>query len=252
MKMIHAKKALLLTFSVFLLNFLFVYAKNKPVDILVNSVSVEVSNIGEEENVKPDSKSLYNTLNLELLGLSHEAFEQGMAGYKFLLASGKINNGEVLTIADFSKPSCKKRLFVIDVKNGKLLFNTYVAHGRNSGREVATTFSNDAESFKSSLGFFVTGDTYTGKHGFSLRLIGEEKGINDNANSRAIVMHSAAYVSEVAIKMQGYAGRSLGCPALPLEMNKPIIEKIKNGSCLYLYSPDRYYAAHSTVLKKLV
>ena len=175
-----------------------------------------------------------------------------MAGYKFLLAAGKINNSEVLTIADFSKPSCKKRLFVIDVKNEKLLFNTYVAHGRNSGREVATTFSNDAESFKSSLGFFVTGDTYNGKHGFSLRLLGEEKGINDNANNRAIVMHSAAYVSEDAIRMQGYAGRSLGCPALPVEMNKPIIEKIKNGSCLYLYSPDRYYAAHSTVLKKVV
>ncbi len=252
MTITSAKKAILLTLTVFSLHFLFIYAKNKPVDPFIQGVAVESAHIGEEENVKPENKTLYNILKLELLGLSQEAFDQGMAGYKFLLAAGKINNSEVLTIADFSKPSCKKRLFVIDVKNEKLLFNTYVAHGRNSGREVATTFSNDAESFKSSLGFFVTGDTYNGKHGFSLRLLGEEKGINDNANNRAIVMHSAAYVSEDAIRMQGYAGRSLGCPALPVEMNKPIIEKIKNGSCLYLYSPDRYYAAHSTVLKKVV
>ena len=245
------KKPLLLTLTVLIMHFFFIFAKNKPVDTVVNGVSVEFAFSGEGENVQSETQSLYYTLNLELLGLSHEAYEQGMSGYKFLIESGKIRNSEVLTIADFSKPSCKKRLFVIDVKNGKLLFNTYVAHGRNSGREVATTFSNDAESFKSSLGFFVTGDIYNGKHGFSLRLVGEEKGINDNANNRAIVMHSAAYVSEDAIRMQGYAGRSLGCPALPVEMNKPIIEKIKNGTCLYLYSPDRYYAAHSTVLKKV-
>ena len=116
---------------------------------------------------------------------------------------------------------------------------------------MASEFSNQPESNKSSLGLYLTGGTYIGKHGFSLRLLGEEKGINDNANSRAIVMHSAAYVSESAIKMQGFIGRSLGCPALPDHMNKPIIEKIKNGSCLFLYSPDKHYAVHSAIVKKV-
>jgi hypothetical protein len=116
---------------------------------------------------------------------------------------------------------------------------------------MASQFSNEPESNKSSLGLYITGGTYIGKHGFSLHLLGQEKGINDNANSRAIVMHSAAYVSESAIRMQGFIGRSLGCPALPENLHKPIIEKIKNGSCLFLYSPDKSYAMHSAIAKKV-
>ncbi len=240
--------------AVLTIHSLFIFAKNKPANS-TSSVSANAYDVcdGIEKNEKPANSTadIYETLHLQQLGLSIEAFTQGVEGYNSLLVSGRLANSNVLSIIDFSKPSASKRLFVIDMKNGKLLFNTYVAHGRNSGREMAKEFSNDAESNKSSLGFFLTGDTYLGKHGFSLRLLGEEKGINDNANSRAIVMHSAAYVSEEAIRMQGFAGRSLGCPALPEALNKPIIEKIKNGSCLFLYSPDRYYASHSVILKKM-
>ena len=106
------------------------------------------------------------------------------------------------------------------------------------------------QSYKSSLGFYVTRDTYNGEHGFSLHLEGEEKGINDNAYSRAIVMHCAAYVNENFIRSKGYIGRSLGCPALPQRIYKPIIEKIKNGTCLFLYSPDTYYLSHSAFLQQ--
>ncbi len=206
----------------------------------------------DKEAVIEKATSLYELLNLSELGLSKSAYEYAIQGYVTLLSNGKLNNSNVLSIVDFSHPSSKKRLYVIDLKNGKLLFNTYVAHGRGSGREMASDFSNAPESNKSSLGFFVTGDTYFGKHGLSLRLFGEEKGINDNANSRAIVMHSASYVTEDIIKTQGFIGRSQGCPALPEALSKPIIDKVKNGSCLFLYSPDKFYLTNSRILKNVI
>jgi hypothetical protein len=138
---------------------------------------------------------------------------------------------------------------VLDVKKGKLVFNTYVSHGRNSGKALATAFSNAFNSFESSLGFYITGDTYKGHHGYSMRLMGEEKGINDNAFNRGIVMHSAAYVDESYIHTQGYIGRSEGCPAVPEGLYKGIIEHIKNGTCLFMYSPDKNYFAHTSILK---
>lgn len=192
--------------------------------------------------------ALFAELKLDSLGLSKEAFEYALSGLEKLEKEGKLKNPDLLTIADFSRPSNKKRLFVIDLKNEAVLFNTFVSHGRNSGTAQATTFSNAPESFKSSLGFYVTGDTYKGQHGYSLRLEGEEEGINDNAMSRGIVMHSAAYVSEKIAKLQGYIGRSLGCPAIPEKVHKQIIEVIKDGSCLFLYSPDKSYMANSKML----
>jgi hypothetical protein len=139
---------------------------------------------------------------------------------------------------------------VIDLQNLKLLFNTYVAHGRNSGKEFANKFSNNPESNMSSLGFYITKQSYNGEHGLSLRLEGEEKGINDNAASRAIVIHCADYVSEATIKALGYIGRSLGCPALPKKYTKPIIETIKDGSCLFVYSPSKKYLSNSEILQE--
>lgn len=191
---------------------------------------------------------LYDSLNLGLAGLSKEAFNDAVTGYNYLVAQGKIKNDGVLSIVDFTKPSSVKRLFVIDLKNVTLLFNTYVSHGRNSGKLMADAFSNDMNSFKSSLGFYVTSGTYKGKHGYSLKLEGEEQGINDNAFNRGIVMHCAKYVTESYIKSQGYIGRSEGCPAVPPNMYKPIIEKIKDGSCLFMYSADKYYMSHSPIL----
>lgn len=228
-------------------------AETGTAPVSANTISTNTNNpvTSNINNPSKNNSAVYDELKLADLGLSRYAFDYALKGYNFLLSSGKLKNDEILSIVDFSQLSSKKRLYVIDLKNKKLLFNTYVSHGRNSGREMASEFSNEPESNKSSLGFYVTGDTYVGKHGYSLRLLGEEKGINDNANSRAIVMHCAPYVSEGAIKIQGFIGRSLGCPALPQEVYKPIIEKVKNGSCLFLYSPDKYYADHSDILKKL-
>lgn len=188
---------------------------------------------------------LYDALALDSMGLSRSAFNYAIQGMEKLESEGKLENSDLITIVDFSLSSSKKRLFVIDLKNQKVLFNTLVSHGRNSGTDVATSFSNSPESFKSSLGFFVTGETYRGEHGMSLRLEGQEKGINDNALARGIVMHSAAYVNEKLAALQGYIGRSLGCPAVPANVHKKIIDMIKNGTCLFLYSPDKYYMAHS-------
>jgi hypothetical protein len=195
--------------------------------------------------------SVYKSLDLAKLGLSKEAFDYAMKGHDYLAASGKLQNEDILSIIDFSLPSSQKRLFIVDLKNNKLLFHTYVSHGRGSGGVMATDFSNQEDSHKSSLGFYVTGDTYMGKHGLSMRLLGQDKGFNDNAHDRAVVMHSASYVSEEAIKRQGCIGRSHGCPAVPEELNKPIIEKIKNGTCLFLYSPDKQYAANSTIINNV-
>lgn len=197
---------------------------------------------------KTDSSQLflYDSLQLNLKGLSKEAYNYALLGYNKLLQSGKLKNDETLTIIDFSLPSTAKRLFVIDMKLGSVLFNSLVSHGRNSGKDMASEFSNSTNSFKSSLGFYVTSDTYMGKHGLSMRLEGEEKGINDNALTRGIVMHSAEYVNEALIRSQGYIGRSQGCPAVPPQLHKAIIEKIKNGSCLFMYSPAKYYLSKST------
>lgn len=200
------------------------------------------------EHISDNRQVLFSQMKLDSLGLTREAFDFALAGMEKLEREGKLKNTDLLTIADFSQPSSRKRLFVIDLKQAKVLFNTFVSHGRNSGTVLATAFSNAPESFKSSLGFYVTGQTYRGQHGYSLRLQGEEEGINDNAMSRGIVMHSAAYVNEKIVKMQGYAGRSLGCPAIPEKVHKQIIEVIKDGTCLFLYSPDKSYMVNSKML----
>ncbi len=213
-----------------------------------NSGSVLKSTVANTEVTNEFSGSYY-AMHLDDAGLSKTAFDNAMKGYAVLHDQRKINNDSVISIIDFSLPSVAKRLFVIDIKNNQLLFNTLVSHGRNSGVVNAEHFSNSPQSFESSLGFYVTADTYIGKHGYSLRLQGEEDGINDNAFNRGIVMHCAKYVSEAVAKQQGYIGRSEGCPALPENMYKPIIEKIKNGSCLFIYSPDKFYTAHSKILQ---
>ena len=251
-----SKKFTLFVSSVILIHFLFVYAKSKPVETPVkNTVEITTSDYAADVTAVRDDHSnnklaIYDNLNLASLGLSKEAFEYGIKGFEYLLASGKLHNDQIISIVDFSKASSNRRLFVIDLKNSKVLFNTYVSHGRNSGRELAQDFSNEPESFKSSLGFYVTGGTYDGKHGFSLRLMGEDPGFNNNALSRAIVMHSAEYINESIIKSQGFIGRSLGCPALSPTIYKPVIEKIKNGTCLFLYSPNKNYLTHSKIINR--
>lgn len=191
---------------------------------------------------------IYDSLNLSENGLSELAFMNAARGYFHLKKTGKLAKGNILSIVDFTKPSTKKRLFILDMEKCKILFNTYVAHGQNSGKEFANKFSNIPESFQSSLGFYVTTKTYMGKNGFSLQLDGLEKGINDRAEDRAIVMHGAPYVSEQFIRTKGYLGRSWGCPAVPEKLNKPIIEQIKNGSCLFIFSDNNQYLQRSKIL----
>jgi hypothetical protein len=152
-------------------------------------------------------------------------------------------------LRDYSQSSNKKRLYVIDLQNKKLLFNTYVAHGRNTGEEYAKSFSNKEGSLKSSLGFFITEHPITGSHtGFSLMIDGVEKGFNDNAVKRAIIVHGADYATENYIKKYGRLGRSWGCPALPADLSKLIIETIKGGTCLFIYNPDNNYICRSSLL----
>ena len=174
----------------------------------------------------------------EELGLSswvgEKAFREAYDGYCRI----KDRKKEVLTLIDFTKPSNEERLLVLDMVEGKLLFHSLVAHGRNSGDLYATRFSNRPESHQSSLGLYLTEGTYTGKNGYSLRLNGLEKGINDNALARAIVIHGAAYADPSVCRGGRRLGRSWGCPALPPALNRPIIDTIKGGSVLYIYGEN--------------
>jgi hypothetical protein len=194
--------------------------------------------------------SKYDEWKLANMNISKDLFNYAVKGYQYLAKKNILRNTDILTIADMSKPSSEKRLFVLNVNTGEVLFKTLVAHGRNSGHEYAKKFSNGKSSYASSLGFYVTTDTYFGKHGYSLRLQGCEKGFNDNANRRAIVVHGASYVSESFIEQNGYLGRSQGCPAVPEELSKKIIDVIKNGSCLFVYSPLKKYLKQSNILNK--
>ncbi len=214
----------------------------KPLNLSQIDTLSAADSIPKEEWV-----SLYDSLDLEKQGLSETAFRYAWYGFH------KLNlRNPILAIADFSQSSCKKRLYVIDLLRKKLLFNTYVAHGRNSGQEYARSFSNNNESYQSSLGFYRTLGTYQGKHGLSLKLEGLEKGINDRALERAIVMHGADYVSEDFIKNTGRLGRSLGCPAVSIADSRKLINMLYNGAGLFIYSIDQKYLKKSGLLSGLV
>jgi hypothetical protein len=200
------------------------------------------NNLNITETIKlPGSKviSSYNELNINSdKKPSFESFSIALEGFYKLKEKGLVTK-DVLTLIDFSKSSNTKRLWVIDLTTNEVLFNTLVAHGKNTGEEFANYFSNKAESFQSSLGFYATAEVYIGKHGLSLRLDGLQKGLNDKARERAVVVHGADYVSESFIKNHKRLGRSQGCPALPVEMNKKIINVIKERSCLFIYHPSK-------------
>lgn len=191
--------------------------------------------------------TLYRQCQLEKV-INRALFEKAYRGYYKLKQSKTITAPNKLTIIDFSLPSTAKRLYVISLKEKRLLYNCHVAHGRNSGNNYAKTFSNSEGSLQSSLGFYRTLTTYYGKHGYSLKLRGLEPGINNNAERRAIVIHGADYVSASFIKKYGRLGRSWGCPALPQHLNKEIINAIKSGSCLFIYAKDTAYKKNSSLL----
>ncbi len=187
--------------------------------------------------------SLYQQIELED-DISFETFKRALAGYETYPCINK----EIITIIDYTKPSTEERLFIINLEKRELLYKTLVAHGKNTGLNLAVDFSNLGSSLKSSPGFYATAETYQGKHGYSLRLDGLEQGINDNARKRAIVIHGADYVSKSFIKMHKRLGRSWGCPAVPTQLSKEIIDSIKGGSCLYIHVNDEEYIDQTAIL----
>jgi hypothetical protein len=187
------------------------------------------------------SPDIRNRINPKVLSMA-------LSGYYSLKEQGKVSRDGILTVIDFNKPSVEERLFVIDVNSGRLLYSGLVAHGSGSGDNYAQSFSNEPGSHQSSLGFFTTGNTYDGKHGYSLRLLGMERGINDKAEMRSIVIHGADYVSYDFIRKHGRLGRSQGCPALSYNGFQQVINLIKGGSCLFIYQAARDYVLKSTFL----
>jgi hypothetical protein len=214
--------------------------------------TVKASDNGDKSSwsarVMKEAEMAYEQLDLSVKGLSKKAFLYGWKGYRLLQKKGVLHNTEVLTICDFSESSKKKRLYIIDVSNMTLLLNTYVAHGRNSGGEFATRFSNKPQSRQSSLGFYITRQTYTGDHGLSLRIEGLERGFNDRANARNIVVHGSSYLGGEFLENNAFNGRSYGCPAVPDDQAEEIISTIKDGSCLFIYHPSRNYVAKSHII----
>lgn len=205
-------------------------------------------NKNERSVLTMESSVLYDSLRLADFGLNETAFQLAWKGFLSLLNKGQVSNSDYLSIVDFSQSSNNKRLYIIDLQEMKIFHNTYVAHGRNSGGEFATSFSNTPQSHKSSLGFYVTADTYVGQHGLSLKIKGIERGINDRALARRIVIHGSAYVGEKFLARNPFTGRSFGCPAVPARETETIINTIKEGTCLFIYHPTKNYTSRSKIL----
>ena len=172
---------------------------------------------------------------LHSVDLSYKAYKNALIGYNAYTKDSVITSSTI-AIIDFDLPSTKKRLFIIDIDKNKVIYSSLVAHGVNSGENYASKFSNINGSHQSSLGFFNTQNTYIGKHGVSLKLNGLEKGINNNANTRNIVIHKADYVSFEFISKNNRLGRSHGCPALPIKDYDKVLSHLKNGTLLYIFS----------------
>lgn len=195
--------------------------------------------------------NIYQSANLYASGLNADVFSKAVTGYYNLKKTFKIKDGKsILTIVDFDRPSHSKRMWIIDLQSATLLVNTWVAHGQGSGDDIANQFSNIDSSHQSSLGFYLTGEIYTGKHGRSLRLDGMDANFNSNARQRDIVVHGADYVSQQSINTIGRLGRSFGCPAVAPELTSSIINLIKNKTVLFINGRDGRY--HSKYLNQEV
>ena len=196
-------------------------------------------------------KELYNELNAAQYDLSFTAFRYAYIGYQTMKKQHRLNNKELFSIIDFTKDCNSKRFYTIDLEKMKIVYYTYVAHGKKSGERMATSFSDAVESNKSSIGFYITGNTYNGGNGYSLILHGDEKGYNSNLAKRSVVVHSADYANEDYIARNGRMGRSLGCPALPENIYKQVIETIKEKTMIFAYYNDAKYLKTSKYLNVL-
>ncbi len=185
--------------------------------------------------------NLYVSAHLKEAGLNFDVFEKALTGFYNLKKSNKLSNKSILTIADFDQFSTKKRLYIIDLNKKQLLLNTWVAHGQRSGNDEAINFSNQNDSFSSSLGFYITGEVYFGVHGRSLKLDGMDNGFNNNARMRSIVVHGAPYVSMGTISALGRLGRSQGCPAVAPEVANLVIDVIGDKTVLFINKSTATY-----------
>ena len=185
--------------------------------------------------------NIYHQARLDSAGLSEQVFEKALTGFYNLKYSGLLHNRSILTIADFDQESRKKRLYIIDLASKKLVLNTWVAHGQNSGGDKPSYFSNNINSNQSSLGFYLTGEVYYGKHGRSLKLDGMDQGFNSNARERSIVVHGASYVSQKSINQLGRLGRSQGCPAVPAKLADQVINTISDRTVLFINNSEQQY-----------
>lgn len=218
------------------------HLKVKPQNLIKN----------DPKGVASIATEIYSALGFENINkLNPDVFYKAYLGFNNLKKAGQSNeDAHLLSICDFSLSSTQKRLWVIDLNEKKVVYNSLVAHGKNTGEEFAQKFSNTESSLQSSLGFYITESTYNGSNGYSLKLLGMDAGYNDAALQRAIVMHGADYVSEDFIKNQKRLGRSWGCPAVPRALAEPIINTIKGKSCLFIYYPDEQYLSSSKWLKE--
>ena len=238
------KKALIFLSLLIISNLSFSEGTNLE-SINQNSViATETDN--KPQKVTLDVKSVYDSLNIKGK-IDYSIFQKAYLGYVQI----PNKNPGVLVIIDYSKPSNEERFYVLDLNKKKLVYSTRVAHSKNSGLEIPLEFSDDPNSYQSSLGFFLTLGEYNGAYGYSLRLKGLEENINANAESRAIVIHGGNIVDDEYIKKYGFAGRSLGCPVLPAALTKEIVNYIKHGRVLFIYGNDEEYIEESLYLSKL-
>jgi hypothetical protein len=220
-----------------------------------NNVAKAAETVSSAESVLASYiQKLYKAIDFDPKHpLEFEIFDKAYRGYLNLKRADKLNNDkQILTVCDFTQSSNNDRMWIIDLEQRKVLYNTYVAHGAGTGEEFATKFSNNFDSHQSSLGFYVTGETYIGEHGNSLRMHGMDFGYNHNAYDRAIVVHGADYVNEKFIKGNDRLGRSWGCPAVDNKLAQPIINTIKGGTCMFIYYPEKSYLKSGYWLNKKI
>jgi len=216
-------------------------------------VSIGALPLGRAEAKAADSAAAGLGARIDLAsakaeGVSNDALSLALGAVRCAVASGDIDVPKTLTLIDYSRPSVEPRLFVYDLATGKLLFKELVAHGKNTGDNFATRFSDEMNSRQSSIGLFVAADTYIGNNGYSLRLDGLEPGFNTHARERAIVMHGAPYVSTQFASAQGRIGRSWGCPALREAIAHQVIDTVKGGGVIFSYYPDQAWLKSSRFL----
>ena len=201
-----------------------------------------------EMSTKPNSGVVSLSESAAESGVSAEVLKLALDAVACATRSGEIAAPPTLTLIDYSRPSVEPRLWVFDLNSGDLLFKELVAHGRNTGENFANAFSDRMNSHQSSIGLFVTRDTYVGTNGYSLRMDGLEPGFNGRARERAIVMHGAPYVSEAIAARQGRLGRSWGCPALREAVARNVIDTVRGGGVVFSYYPDEHWLQGSKFL----